>query len=133
FAQDCFISLCGQKLPVPKCNTLNYLDGPVIPRGDDDGFEWPITWLQTTPITNLAGRILAEFRPRSRRVYILVSDDDSTVVHEENFLSLVRPFAGTRAPLVYGFAGIAGTSATGGNCFLASYGRSYTRLAAATG
>jgi hypothetical protein len=131
---SCTTQICGQSVMVPKCNRSDFLTGPVMPK-TNDGYPWPIIWLDTDPISRLAGKVNEQLRVDSKRVFIFITDDDSTVVDETNFLGLVRPFSGRRAPRVFAFTGIPGV--TNGKpeegCYLANYGRSYVKLADVTG
>jgi hypothetical protein len=131
---SCLTKICGQEISVPGCNRTNFSSGPILPRFDD-GYDWPVVLLQTEPMRNIAGRLMPALRLESKRVYIFISDDDSTVVDETNFLSLIRPHTGRRAPKVFSFAGIPGKTAMNqaGGCLLANFGRSYVNLSSSTG
>jgi hypothetical protein len=131
---SCQTKICGQDVVVQGCNRTNFSSGPIVPKFDD-GYEWPVVLLQAELMRNIAGRLMPALRVNSKRVYIFITDDDSTVVDESNFLSLIRPHAGRRAPKVFSFTGIPGKTAMdqAGGCLLANFGRSYVSLSTATG
>lgn len=75
------------------------------------------------------GTLASFFRPATPRIYVIVSDDNATIVTDANFLSLVSHTTDGRNPTVFAFRGIASRS----GCSIAQPGLAYANLAAMTG
>jgi hypothetical protein len=132
---SCTVKICGKPVSLPACNYSDFANGLQMIRGADDALPWPKIFLQTQPITELAGKIYQQFRPESRKVFVIVSDDDSTVVHEENFVSLIASSIGKRLPQVFSFSARTSESirVASSECVIENYGRSFERLSSSLG
>gem|GEM_PF-1798600 len=133
--ESCTVQICGKPVSVPACNYADFANGLQIVRGADDGLPWPKIFLQTQPITELSGKIYQQFRADSRKVFVIVSDDDSTVVHDENFVNLIGTSVGKRLPQVFSFSAKTTESmrVASSECVIENYGRSFERLGKALG
>lgn len=80
-------------------------------------------------IYTVSGKLAGFFRPKAKRVFVTVTDDDAVLVNDTNFLDLVTPHL-TDQPFMFSFRGVASNAATG--CGIAAPGLSYDRLSQAT-
>lgn len=149
----CTYKICGKDVFVPNCALM--LDDNVTPtvattfRKTVDEFPIdyavPTVFLQAgSGLRGIRGEVNTRLRKGARLVYVMVSDDDSTVVDELNFIELVKPQVPSRSIEVYGFAAIPGitvaksvdgkpTCTLVGNPGPATYSRSYIQLAKKNG
>ena len=76
------------------------------------------------------GKLNGFFRPNSKKVFVVVSDDLAYGVDDTNFVELVKPALQNQAPTLFGFVGL---DATRANCDIANVGTTYSNVAQATG
>ncbi len=69
------------------------------------------------------------FRPRTKRIYVFVSDDESTRMTDKEFQIRITPYLQGSSIVVYAFVGIPNIS----HCAIVNSGTAYLKLATSTG
>ena len=123
------IDVGGGLLPTPDTVTIC---GKVIANHGAPGEPFtlpPKTLEDPANVIKARGILRSHLRKDARLMFVMVSDEDSSVVDDSNFLDLIKPYATDAKPRVFSFTGLASST----TCTLIDKGAAYEALAAATG
>lgn len=102
----------------PSFNSTNICGHPI---GNIEGYN---------NINKIAGKLNEFFRPETKPVFVVVTDDNAFNITNDNFLDLVKPHLKGKMPTVYAFRGVTGR---GQGCNVTRHGAAYDDLASKTG
>jgi hypothetical protein len=111
------VTICGQSISNRPAAGVSY----ALP---------PPTLEDPADVVKARGLVRPHLRKGARLMFVMVSDEDSSIVNGANFLSLIKPHVADPKPRVFSFTGLAAST---GTCALIVKGASYESLASATG